>query len=147
MVLLINSTKYLRKKLLQFYTIISRRSKEMEKFPTHSTRPASGTKIRRRFFKKGKLHTNISHKHICKNIPHNITTLNPVRCKKNCTPQPSEIYSKYERLFQHTKMNWCRSDVARWLNKIFLTCFPNSITTTSYLFTVTSAYVGALQPR
>lgn len=36
---------------------------------------------------------------------------------------------------------------ARWPNKIFLTHFPNSTITISHLFTVKTAYMGALQPQ
>lgn len=52
-----------------------------------------------------KLESNIFYEHRCKTPQHNIANLKPTISKVNCTPWPTGIYSRSERLAQHSKIN------------------------------------------
>ena len=64
-----------------------------------------------------KLQSNISHEHRCKNSQQNISKENPTAYKKNCTPQPSDIYPRCAGLVQHSKISYVIHHVNRLKKK------------------------------
>ena len=88
-----NSINHLQKSWHLSFSKSSEKLQRKEYFQSHSMRPPSLWYQNQRYHKKGKLYTNITHEHRCKNPQQNISKQNLTTHYKDHTPRSSGIYS------------------------------------------------------